>query len=89
MAIKFARNVEPVRAGKNVWVKWGGREEDTVIAVHKGATPPDDDWMWGPLVNPDRINHDCYRPYAGNSEWVKEANRVMTDEANRNFRNGR
>jgi hypothetical protein len=83
MAVKFAKGVQG-RAGKNVWVQWGGYEGTTVIALVQSDTRPDGEWS--PFYPASRVRGDTYEYYNGRSEWEIEANAAMASEANSNFR---
>lgn len=84
---KVAKGVEAGRAGKNAWVKWGGREGTTIMAYARSDERPDGEG-WSPYYPAGRVTGDSYSYYEGRSEWEIAANAAMADEANANFRRG-
>jgi hypothetical protein len=85
--VKFAKNVQPIRAGKGVWVRWGGYDGETIIAAVRSETKPDGD-EWAPYFPASRVMGDSYSYYEGRSEWEQAANAAMASEANSNFCRG-
>jgi hypothetical protein len=83
MAVKFSKGVQG-RAGKNVWVQWGGYEGTTVVALIRSETRPGGEWS--PFYPASRVRGDTYEYYNGRSDWEVEANASMASEANSNFR---
>ena len=83
MSVKFAKGVEG-RAGKNVWVRWGGRDGDMVVELVRSESRPEGEWS--PFYPASRVRGDTYEYYDGRSEWEIEANAAMASEANSNFR---
>lgn len=83
MTVKFAKGITG-RAGKNVWVQWGGYDGDTVVALVRSEARPDGEWS--PFYPASRVRGDTYEYYNGRSEWEIEANAAMASEANSNFR---
>jgi len=57
--------------------KWFNDDTQEII---KSATRPDGEFIF-PMYAKTRISKNAYRPYAGNSEWVKAANRAMAQAA--------
>jgi hypothetical protein len=86
MAINFAKGIEKVRAGKNVWVRWGGYEGTTVMEVIHSDERPEGEFA--PFYPASRVRGDTYEYYDGRSEWEIAANAAMASEANSNFRRG-
>jgi hypothetical protein len=87
MSIKFAKGVEKVRAGKNVWVQFDDINNDIVVAWVRSTEQPAGE-NWTPLYPARRVSDHQYQYYAGGSEWEQAANAAMASEANRNFRRG-
>lgn len=84
---KVAKGIEAGRAGKNAWVKWGGRDGDTIVAYARSEDRPEGEG-WAPYYPAGRVRGDTYEYYNGRSDWEIAANESMASEANSNFRRG-
>lgn len=64
-------NTNGARRGPNVWVN--SITGDEAFSPDK---PIGERWM--PVYNPRRVGLRAYKPYVGDSDWVREANRNMS-----------
>ena len=66
---------------KNQWID----EQGTIIISEKDPNKGLEFEEFAPVVNERRVRGATYVPYAGNSEWVQAANRLLQDLARSNF----
>lgn len=90
MAVKFAKNVTPVKAGHGVWVKVNENGVIVDVIKNNGDNPNTGDYDdYAPFYNESRVTGDRYLPYEQATDWAYEANARMRLTANDHFRNSR
>lgn len=62
--------------GPNIWTQDGTNFRKSDVCPSEG---------WYPAINHKRVHGANYEPYAGNTEWVKRANKDLASAAQSNF----
>jgi hypothetical protein len=63
-----------IRAGKGIWVRYAAYGNRIIAACKQDEHPGKG---WHPLYSKSRVKGNEYLPYAGVTDWEREANYCM------------